>query len=196
LLRVSAAIRGAGGGVCVLNGAMSGGCVGGGCVAGCVGRHWAGKCVCVGGGGGSARPASASPHARPRTAPLPPPSRHAGNHAGALTDRCQAASARVAEEDAVVSGAVASLERTVALAGGELSRFAATGLERDAALREPARGTYAAPAPVVGTRPYAEVLADMAADWQEESGWWPAVHYLPSPPPPPVSPLQRAPPVM
>lgn len=96
----------------------------------------------------------------------------AESRAQSLSKGCQAVSSVVTEDGARTAVAVGTLDRTLSAAATTVARFLASGLEREHTLEAPSRSQYHLPTMVPATKPYADILAEFAREWQEESTLW------------------------
>ena len=93
----------------------------------------------------------------------------AESRAQGLSDGCKTVSSVITDDGARTATAVGTLDRTLSTAATTVTRFLASGLEREHTLGAPPRTQYHVPTMVPATKPYADILAEYAKDWQDES---------------------------
>ena len=97
----------------------------------------------------------------------------AESRAQGLSDGCKTVSSVITDDGARTATAAGTLDRTLSTAATTVTRFLASGLEREHTLGAPPRTQYHVPTMVPATKPYADILAEYAKEWQDEStsGW-------------------------
>ena len=93
----------------------------------------------------------------------------AESRAQGLSEGCKTVSSVITDDGARTATAVGTLDRTLSTAATTVTRFLASGLEHEHTLGAPPRTQYHVPTMVPATKPYADILAEYAKDWQDES---------------------------